>query len=409
MKIAIIGSGISGLSSAYMLSQKHHVDVFEKENRIGGHSHTIEATDNNQTLQIDTGFIVFNNRTYPNFIKLLQSLKIPYKRTRMSFAVHDLDANICYSGSSLRGLFAQKRNLLTLRFWRMLIDILRFNRIAKRDITQQKNIKHFIDNHHFGSLFYDTYLRPMCSAIWSCDPKDIDSMPCCFVFSFFLNHGLLDLSSRPQWQTITNGSRQYTEAIAKKITGNIKLNEPVQTIERNDMGVKLTTKSGTFQYDKVIIACHADQALKLINNPSTEESNTLSAFDYEENQTFLHTSTSQLPPIQQTWSCWNVQQQHKRSSFTYHMNQLQHLPSKTNYCVTLNPIKPIPQSQIIKKLHYRHPLFSLASQKAQKAHDTINGHKHCYYVGAYWGNGFHEDGVVSAIKTISLIDKTCIL
>jgi uncharacterized protein len=409
MKIAIIGSGISGLSSAYMLSQQHHVDMFEKENRVGGHSHTIEVTDNNQSLPIDTGFIVFNDRTYPNFIKLLKSLKTPYQCTRMSFSVHDLDANICYSGSSLSGLFAQKKNLLKPRYWRMLIDILRFNRIAKRNIKQQKILKDFIADLHFGSLFYSTYLRPMCSAIWSCNPTHIDNMPCCFVFAFFNNHGLLDITSRPQWYTVTNGSQQYTQAIAKKITGKIRVNEPVTTINRNDTGVELTTENGTFKYDKVIIACHADQALNMINDPSNEENNTLNAFEYQENETFLHTSTCPLPSIQQTWSCWNVQQQHHQTSFTYHMNQLQHLPSKTNYCVTLNPIKPIPQSQIIKKLHYRHPLFSLASQKAQRAHDIINGHKHCYYVGAYWGNGFHEDGVVSAIKAVSMIDKTCIL
>lgn len=404
MKIAVIGSGIAGLTSAYLLSREHQIDVFEANNYIGGHTATVNVDD----LAIDTGFIVFNDRNYPKFLHLMREIGVTWQDTEMSFSVQNPDTGLEYNGRNLATLFAQKRNLLRPSFYRLLNDIVRFNKLAKAELVKKgtaldnKTLAQFVAQTGVGSLFMDNYLYPMCAAIWSVSLKDAANFPLGFFLRFFMNHGLLNINDRPQWAVIKGGSKQYIGPLTQSFAERIHLNTPVLQVKRHLQGITLTTSKGEQQFDQVIFACHSDQALAILSDPTDAEKNVLGAIGYQANDVVLHTDISLLPKNKAAWASWNYllplgeQKQHKQSSVTYNMNILQGLNSNKTYCVTLNNTDLINPEHILRRFTYYHPMYSLPSMAARAQRQQICGHNNSHFVGAYWYNGFHEDGVRSA-------------
>ena len=404
MKIAIIGSGISGLTCAYLLNQKYDINLYEKNNYIGGHTHTHEIKNYSKVYNVDSGFIVFNEDTYPNFIKLLNLLDVETEKTTMGFSVKSINQNLEYAGNSISSLFAQKSNLFRFSFWWMLIDILKFNKRAKIDIRNlSPNIclDEYLDSYRFSNSFKNNYIYPMGSAIWSTNSTSMKSMSALFFLKFFNNHGLLKIFNRSQWYVISGGSNQYIKKMIKQFESKIFLNTEVKSILRVDNKVEILSETyGLKTYDAVIIASHSDQALKILSDPTTLETEILGSISYQENTALLHTDISVLPKRKNAWSSWNYnldQNPNDPMAMTYNMNILQNLESETNYCVTLNSNEIINNQMILKKLKYAHPLLNIKSSIAQLRRNEISGKDNTYYCGAYWYNGFHEDGVVSAL------------
>jgi len=404
MKIAIIGSGISGLTCAYLLNQKYDINLYEKNNYIGGHTHTHEIKNYSKIYNVDSGFIVFNEDTYPNFIKLLNLLDVETEKTTMGFSVKSINQNLEYAGNSISSLFAQKSNLFRFSFWWMLIDILKFNKRAKIDIRNlSPNIclDEYLDSYRFSNSFKNNYIYPMGSAIWSTNSTSMKSMSALFFLKFFNNHGLLKIFNRSQWYVISGGSNQYIKKMIKQFESKIFLNTEVKSILRVDNKVEILSETyGLKTYDAVIIASHSDQALKILSDPTTLETEILGSISYQENTALLHTDISVLPKRKNAWSSWNYnldQNPNDPMAMTYNMNILQNLESETNYCVTLNSNEIINNQMILKKLKYAHPLLNIKSSIAQLRRNEISGKDNTYYCGAYWYNGFHEDGVVSAL------------
>lgn len=405
MKIAVVGSGIAGLTSAYLLSREHQVEVFEAAGYIGGHTATVDVDG----LAIDTGFIVMNDRTYPRFRFLLRQLGVAWQDTEMSFSVRNPDSGLEYNGHNLATLFAQKRNLLRPSFYRMLNDIVRFNKLAKIALAEQgamldqQTLGQFVAATGVGALFMENYLYPMCAAIWSASLDDAARFPLGFFLRFFMNHGLLNINDRPQWAVIQGGSRNYIEPLTRSFAEHIHLNTPVQQIHRNEDGIMLITASGQqHQFDEVVLACHSDQALALLADASEQERAVLGAIPYQPNDVVLHTDTSLLPTRKAAWASWNYllpagpDKRHHRSSVTYNMNILQGLKTAKTYCVTLNSNELIAPEHILRRFTYHHPVYSVASMAARAQRQQICGQRHTHFAGAYWYNGFHEDGVRSA-------------
>jgi predicted NAD/FAD-binding protein len=408
MKIAIIGSGIAGNVAAYHLSKEHDITLFEQNSHIGGHTHTHSIDDAAGDLNIDTGFIVLNDRTYPNFIKLLEELDVDIQATEMSFSVKCENTGLEYNGNNLNTLFAQRSNLFSPVFYRMISDILRFNREATEainDIDSDQSLGDFLHSGNYSEIFINKYIVPMGAAIWSTNPQDMFSFPARFFFRFFLNHGLLSVNDRPQWYVIKGGSNSYVKKLISGFEDRIRTACPVEKIVRHDDHVEIHTQShGVERYDYVFIASHSDQALNMLQHPSTQERETLSAIEYQENEAVLHTDRSLLPVRKRAWASWNYHiPTDKRSNvaLTYNMNILQGLKSDNTYCVTLNYSDQIDQGKILKTIQYDHPVFTPKSIIAQDNHRLINGTGRTYYCGAYWRNGFHEDGVVSALNALS--------
>jgi len=403
MKIAIIGGGISGLSCAWLLNQKYEVSVFEAEHRPGGHSNTMEFDLDGRSYRIDTGFIVYNDRTYPNFMKLLKQLGIEGVPTEMSFAVRCDRTGIEYSGSGLPGVFAQKRNLLRLSFLRMVSDILRFNRQGTSDadvVAGSMTVGEYLKQNGYGRGFADHYLLPMGASIWSCPTGTFADFPIQFILQFYRNHGLLSLTNRPQWYTIPGGSRQYVDKLTSAFADRIFSDSPVRRVARDSDGVTVTTDQGESRFDEVIFACHSDQALSLLQDSSCLESSVLSAFPYEQNEAILHTDSSILPHCRKAWSAWNYRiDRHPsaRATITYNMNILQHIESPHTFCVTLNDGEQIDPQKIVSRHQYSHPLFTVERESMQRQHPRLIRSNRTSFCGAYWGNGFHEDGVNSAL------------
>jgi len=405
MKVAIIGSGISGLTAAYLLNKKHDVTVFEANDYIGGHTHTHEIDQNNKTWQVDSGFIVYNEKTYPNFIKLLEKLKVKAQKTQMGFSVKAPSKNLEYSGGSLNTLFAQRLNFFRPSFLVMLTDILRFNRIAVSaldSVEESMTIGEFLKTHSFSSHFMDNYIIPMGAAIWSTAAKKTTAIPAIFYIRFFKNHGLLQIFNRPQWFVIKGGSKAYIQKIIEDFKEKILLSSPVKQVSRDSAGVKVYCEKDQEpqRFDKVIFATHSDQALALLKDPSEKEKSILGALPYQKNTAILHTDASLMPKNKLTWSSWNYllnEDQDKPVTLTYNMNILQALDAKPEFLVTLNSNGKIDPSKIIKKVEYHHPLFTVDGISAQKEKKQISGANNTFYCGAYWGNGFHEDGVNSAL------------
>jgi len=406
MKIAIIGSGISGLTCGYLLHKQHDISVFEASDWVGGHTHTVNVNVNGKPYAVDTGFIVFNDWTYPNFITLMDQLGVRSKVTEMSFSVRDSRTDLEYNGNTLNSLFAQRSNLLSPAFWGMLRDILRFNRQAIRDLEEQRiapdtRLGDYLQQRGYGTRFIDHYIVPMGAAIWSMSLADMLGFPLQFFVRFFKNHGLLSVSNRPQWRVIEGGSSAYIAPLSAGFADNIHLNCPVISVTRDGLGVLLHSAAGVERFDKVIFACHSDQALKLLSQPSEAEQQILGAMPYADNDVVLHTDTRLLPDRKLAWASWNYRLAsagQNRAAVTYDMNILQGIQSETTFCVSLNQTAAIDPLKVLARYTYAHPQYSLQAVAAQARWQELMGDQHSYYCGAYWANGFHEDGVVSALR-----------
>ena len=413
MKIAIIGSGISGLTSAYLLNRKHQITVFEASDWIGGHTHTVEVETAGKRFAIDTGFIVFNDWTYPHFIRLLGQLGVPYKPTQMSFSVSDPVSGTEYNGNSLNSLFAQRCNLISPRFWNMVRDILRFNREVIDDLNNYRihpsmTLGQYLKAGGYCSRFTEHYIVPMGAAIWSMSLQAMLDFPLQFFVRFFKNHGLLSVNNRPQWCVIEGGSSRYIAPLSASFKQHIRLNCPVQRVERDAEGVNIYSTNGLERFDKVVFACHSDQALALLAQPSAQERQILGALRYADNDVVLHTDTRLLPQRPLAWASWNYRlggPVEQPAAVTYNMNILQGIQSDTTFCVSLNQSAQIEPSKILGRYSYSHPQYSLDSVGAQSRHEELLGPNHSYFCGAYWANGFHEDGVVSALRVARHFDE----
>jgi predicted NAD/FAD-binding protein len=408
-KIAIIGTGISGLTCGYLLSRQHDIVVFEANDYVGGHTATIDVTLEGETYAIDSGFIVYNDWTYANFIKLLDKLGVETQATEMSFSVKNQTDNLEYNGNTLNSLFAQRRNLLRPKFYRMVRDIIRFNRLCKQEVAlgtlnENTTLGDFIGNHNFSETFTYNYLLPMCAAIWSASLDDVKHFPLNFFLRFFNNHGLLNITDRPQWRTLVGGSREYIAPLTENFKDKILLNAKVNSVTKQAGGYLLTyNQDSTEKFDEVIFACHSDQALALLPEANIAQQEILAAIPYAPNEVVLHTDTSLLPKRKLAWASWNYllkgyQGEHSSpAAVTYNMNILQNLDSAHTFCVTLNNTADIDPSKILAKFTYAHPQFSQQGLIAQQRRAEICGQDGLHFCGAYWYNGFHEDGVRSAL------------
>ena len=410
MRIAIIGTGIAGNVAAYKLREQHDITVFEAGSYVGGHTNTIDVEESGDTLAVDTGFIVFNEATYPNFIELLENIGQASKPTEMSFSVHAEDRRLEYMGSSLNGLFAQRSNLLRPSFYRMVRDILRFFREAATDVEQhggQMTLGEYLRSHNYSREFIDDYLVPMTSAIWSAEPVAVLDMPAMFLVRFFANHGLLQLKDRPQWHVIEGGSREYVRKLTAGHADRIRLNSPVTAIRRRPNGVVVSSNMGDEVFDHVFIACHSDQALAMLDDPTPEEKAVLGAIRYQPNEAILHTDASVLPSRRRAWAAWNYfvpADRCEHVAVSYNMNILQGLEARETYVVTLNDDRRIDPGRIVKRIAYDHPMYTLDTIAAQTRQAEINCDR-TFYCGAYWRNGFHEDGVVSALNAVAHFEE----
>lgn len=415
MRIAIIGTGISGNTIARLLDTDHDIEVYEANDYVGGHSHTVDFEAFGSNWQVDTGFMVFNERTYPHFTELLERLGVPTQSSDMSFSVSCGQTGLEYQGSTLNGLFAQRANLFRPRFYRMLADIVRFNRVSCEaleagQLDEGVNVGTFLDEHRLGGQFRSHYLLPMTAAIWSAEPSSILDFPARFLIGFMRNHGLLQLRDRPQWLTIAGGSRSYVERLVAPFRQRIHLRSPVRSVTRLDTHVELSTAQGdTQRFDQVVFACHADQTLRMLADATPEERSVLRAFPYRQNEAVLHTDISLLPRRRRAWASWNYYLDPNSpapATVTYDLSRLQGLPTPTPVLLTLNRAGAIDPRQIIRRIQFEHPAYTAGSTAAQRQFERINGQRRSYFCGAYWGYGFHEDGVNSALAVAHFFDKT---
>lgn len=404
MKIAIVGAGISGLTTAHLLHRDHEIVLFEAGDRIGGHSHTVDVQTEAGALPVDTGFVVFNDRTYPNFRRLLAKIGVGEQPTSMSFSVHDESSGLEYNGTSLDTLFAQRRNLFRPSFWRMIREILRFHREAPRLLEAEEGelpLGEFLDRGRYAREFVDHYILPMGGAIWSASADRMRTFPARFFVRFFMNHGMLSVGDRPQWKTVKGGSRSYVEALTRPFRDRIRLNSPVERIDRDDGGTTVLVRGRPPErFDKTIIAAHSDQALAMLAEPTREESEVLGAIAYQRNDTVLHTDGSVLPKSRRARAAWNAflpKAAEERVTITYSGNILHGHDVATPLCVSLNRDAAIDPKKIAGRYVYHHPVFTTAATAAQARFRELNGKRHTYFAGAYWRYGFHEDGVLSAL------------
>ena len=407
MKIAVIGSGISGLSSAYYLSKKNEVDLFEKDDHFGGHSYTFDIKEKNKKVPVDLGFIVFNKTTYPNLINFFEELKVPYEKSDMSFSVSVKDSNIEYGGTGFNSLFARKNNLFNFNFIKMIYEIISFYKSApvllKKDL-KNLTLGNYLDNSKISKYFVNYHIIPMVAAIWSMPFSKARDIPFELFLNFFNNHGLFKLKDRPQWYTVTNRSRNYVSKVLDKINGEYFKNYEIKKIIRSDDNVRIFINTlGEYRdYDHVVLACHADQSLKLIDNPSNEEKEILNEFTYISNEAYLHTDVDLMPNKINAWSSWNSisKKDLTKTCVTYWLNKLQNLDTNKNYFLTLNPITKIKDSKIIKKINFTHPYLNNKSFEMQNRLKDLQGKKRVWFSGSYFGYGFHEDGLKSSLEML---------
>ncbi|GIU43745.1 NAD(P)/FAD-dependent oxidoreductase [Shewanella colwelliana] len=405
-KIAVIGSGISGLTCAYLLDKQYAVTVFEKNHYVGGHTATVDVHHQGKDYAIDTGFIVFNDRTYPNFNRLLSLLGIDCQPTEMSFSVHNRQTRFEYNGHGINALFAQRRNIFRPQFWRLIAEILKFNRLCKRLYHEQRidssmTLGDLLQQHQFSDFFCQHYILPMGAAIWSTSLAEMAKFELKFFIQFFYNHGLLNISDRPQWHVVPGGSREYVKAILTQLSQPVKTDSDIAQVTRSEEGVHIEMSSGeSMRFDEVIFACHSDQALALLGDANDAEQQVLGGIPYSRNEVVLHTDTSLLPDRELAWASWNYMLDDNLSRpacVTYNMNILQGIESESTFCVTLNQSEQIAPEKVIRSFVYHHPVLNDASVAAQQQRSLICGKRGCHFVGAYWYNGFHEDGVRSAL------------
>lgn len=414
MRIAVVGAGISGLSAAWLLAPEHEVTLFEASDYAGGHSHTVDVQLEGRSHPVDTGFLVHNDHTYPNLIQLFSLLGVQTHPSEMTFSVSLPASDLEWAGASLASLFAQTRNLLRPAFWRMLRDILHFNHAAQNLLLEasarQETLGQLLDRHHYSREFRDWYLYPMGAAIWSSPLKGMDIFPAETFIRFCLNHGLLQIMNQPQWKTVTRGSREYVQAMLTRIK-DVRLSSPVSSIRRTADALEIETTSGVEKFDRVILACHSDQALAMLSDAHAAERNLLLAIRYQPNTAWLHTDTRLMPRRRRTWSAWNYYSPvHADGStsenpvaVTYWLNCLQSLPFKTDVLLTLNPPEPPAANTVLRKIEYAHPVLDAAAYAAQKKLPLIQGMDRVYFCGAWAGYGFHEDGLKAGMKVASLL------
>ncbi|MDH5368605.1 MAG: FAD-dependent oxidoreductase [Gammaproteobacteria bacterium] len=412
MKIAIIGTGIAGNVAAYYLNKKHDIKVFEANDYVGGHSHTHDILMNGSEYAVDTGFIVFNNKTYPHFTKLLKELEVEVQPSNMSFSVKCEKSGLEYNGTTLNSLFSQRSNLFKPSFYRMIKDILRFNKESVEELklgNADVSLGEFLSERNYGSKFIEQYLIPMGAAVWSANPEQMMAFPAGFFIRFFHNHGMLSVNDRPQWYVIKGGSKEYVKKLTSSFSDKINTEFSVKSVKRSVNGVELILQNGYVQYfDEVFIATHSDQALAMLDDSSEIEKSVLSKIPYQQNEAILHTDKSILPKKKLAWAAWNYHilgNKQDKVALTYNMNILQSLDSNEEFCVTLNNEDAINPNKIIKKIKYAHPIFTPDGIAAQKKQREINGQQHTYFCGAYWRFGFHEDGVWSALQALKHFEE----
>jgi predicted NAD/FAD-binding protein len=409
-RVAVIGSGISGLAAAYYLSRKHEVCVFESESRIGGHTHTVTVDSSRGPLPIDTGFIVHNDHTYPNFIKLMEELAVPRVNSDMSFAVSCRKSGYEYSSRGLRGYFAQRQNLLKPRPYRLYNELRRFNRDATtllgRPESESLQLGEYLDEQRYSEEFREFYLFPMAAAVWSCAPSAVRQFPAAMLVRFFENHGMLTINGHPQWKTVPGGCSRYLSPLTAPFKERIVTNAKIRSASRDSQGVTLNFQNDrpSQRFDHVVFATNCDRVLPLLENPSESERDILQNFRTSANDVVLHTDSALLPTRPEARASWNYllhldsRNGHSPVTMTYHMNRLQSLPVEENYCVTLNANSQIRPDKILRRFVYHHPMYTLESLRAQRRWAEISGVNRLHFAGAYWFYGFHEDGVNSALR-----------
>lgn len=407
-RIAVIGGGVAGIVAAHLLQQRHDVTLFEQNDYLGGHTHTIEIKRGPDAgLAVDTGFIVLNDATYPLFRRFLARLGVEARVSEMSFGFQCQRTGLVYAGTDLNGLFAQRRNLVNPAFYRFLLEIVRFSKQARQDLDKgdlsRLTLGEYLERGRYSSFMVDNYLVPMAAAIWSTPALQIHAFPASPFLHFFRNHGLLSFRNRPLWRTVVGGSHAYVKAFARDFKGSLRLDSPVQVIQREAGQVRLGFADGEAQrFDQVVIATHADQALRLLQDPTALEQRLLSPWRYQHNHTVLHTDASLLPKPRQAWAAWNFTRDAGTEAdrpvyVTYYMNRLQGLKAEHDYCVTLNRREPFKAESVIAELDYHHPLYSFDSMATQAELPQLNGRNQTYFCGSYFGYGFHEDAVRSGV------------
>lgn len=414
-RIAVIGAGISGLTTAWLLAKHHDVELFEAGHYAGGHTHTRLVRINGRSWPVNTGFIVFNDWTYPNFIKLMDQLGVRSEVSDMSFSVDSRSNGLQYNGNRLNSLFAQRRNLFNPPFLRMILEILRFNRLTRDDLEGQRidndeSLGNYLNRHRFSRYFRDHYIVPMGAAIWSAPEIVLEQFPVRFFLQFFNNHGMLSVENRPTWRVISGGSSQYVERMMERLEPVTHLNSPVQQVTRHRDHVSVHALGQEHRFDQVVFACHSDQALKMLADPSHAEQSVLSAIPYQNNDVVLHTDATVLPSKRLAWAAWNYyvpEHGTEPVSVTYNMNILQNFDdAPETFCVTLNRTRDIDPDKIIEQFQYAHPVFTKEAVAAQQRYPDIGGVNRTHYCGAYWFNGFHEDGVNSALRVAKAFGVT---
>jgi len=412
MRIAVVGSGISGLGAAWLLSRQHEVVLFERESRLGGHTHTHRVEQAGRSYRVDTGFIVFNPDNYPLLTRLFDELAIPSQPTTMSFSVHDEGNGLEYNATDLDGLFCQRRNLVSPRFWRMVGDIRRFYREAPAllaDTGEGPSLGRYLHENGYSELFIRDHLVPMASALWSSPSQSILEFPARYLVAFMANHHMLQGNDRPQWRVVCGGSSSYIEALQRTWSAQVRLSTPVRGIRRSSDAVEIRTDRGAESFDQVVLACHSDQALALLADPSQAEREVRGAIPYQANETVLHTDASLLPKQRKAWAAWNAHVPREPSAHctvSYCMNHLQSLDSPEPFIVTLGRGQAIDPAKVLARMHYQHPVYTHASVAAQARRAEVNGVNRTWYAGAYWGHGFHEDGLRSGVDVAKALGAT---
>ena len=401
MKLAVIGSGISGLSAAYHFSKNHKVDLFEQDDHFGGHSLTYDIKEEDKVVPVDLGFIVFNEQTYPNLISFFRELDVPFEKSNMSFSVSVKDSNVEYGGSGLNAIFANKKNLLNLKFLKMINEIISFYKKAPSLLNHnlsEDTLGNYLEKSKLSKYFIEYHIIPMVAAIWSMPFEKAKDMPLKLFLNFFTNHGLFKLKNRPQWYTVTNRSRAYVNKVLEKISGEVFKNYKVSKILRSENNVRISIGNEYLDYDHVILASHADQSLKILEEPTSEEDKILKRFSYVSNKAYLHIDENLMPLRKSAWSSWNSITKDNRTCITYWLNKLQNLKTSKNYFLTLNPVEQINNNKILKKIDFTHPYFNKENVKLQKDLHKLQGKKRTWFCGSYFGYGFHEDGLKSSIE-----------
>jgi len=410
MKIAIVGTGIAGMTAAHHLHRSHDITVFEAADYVGGHTNTIDVVHDGVEYAIDTGFIVFNNKTYPEFVRLMDRLEVASQPSEMSFSVRCEATGLEYNGRTLNQVFAQRRNLFRPSFHRMLLDILRFYREAPRILADEASpapsLGEYLESNRYSGEFINRHIMPLGSAVWSTDPRALFDFPAKVFLRFLQNHGLLQMRNRPQWRVISGGSARYVEKLTAPFRDCIRLSSPVESIRRDDRQVYVRARGTWERFDAIVLASHGDQALRMLADPTPREREIMGSFRTQSNLAVLHTDDSILPRCRRAWAAWNyhlLSVEEQRVALTYNMNTLQGIDAPVQFCVTLNHSDCIDESKVIKRISYEHPIYTAETVAAQKRYVEVNGINRTYFCGAYWGYGFHEDGVKSALRVCEMI------